>query len=121
MNAATNRPVWFVLTRHWLSLVGLAFVATALISWLFVLPTHLRGHVDNPYTGIIVFLIIPAVFFVGLVLVPIGVYLGKRQIQRGLTEEAFDRKAALHRLLWFFGVTAVANFLIGTQFTYRAV
>ena len=121
MAAATNRPVWFVLTRHWLSLVGLAFVATALLSWLFVLPIHLRGHVDNPYTGIIVFLIIPIVFFVGLVLVPIGVYSSKRQIQKGLTEETFDRKAALRRLLWFFGLTAVANFLIGTQFTYRAV
>jgi hypothetical protein len=121
MAAATNRPVWFVLTRHWLSLVGLALIATAVISWLFVLPIHLRGHVDNPYTGIVVFLIIPVVFFIGLLLVPIGVYLGKRQIQQGLTEEPFDRKTALHRLLWFFGLTAVANFLIGTQFTYRAV
>jgi hypothetical protein len=121
MATVTNRPVWFVLTRHWLSLVGLAFIATALISWLFVLPIHLRGHVDNPYTGIIIFLIIPVVFFTGLLLVPIGVYLSKRQIQKGLTQETFDRKAALQRLLWFFGLTAVANVLIGTQFTYRAV
>lgn len=118
---ANNRPVWFVLTRHWLSLVGLAFIATAVISWLFVLPLHLRGHVDNPYTGIIVFLVIPVVFFAGLVLVPIGVYFSKRQIRKGLTEERFDRKSALHRLLWFFGLTAVANVLIGTQFTYRAI
>jgi NapC/NirT cytochrome c family, N-terminal region len=121
MATVTNRPVWFVLTRHWLSLVGLALITTAVISWLFVLPLHLRGHVDNPYTGIIVFLIIPVVFFMGLLLVPIGVYLSKRQIQEGLTQETFDRKAALHRLLWFFGFTAIANVLIGTQFTYRAV
>jgi nitrate/TMAO reductase-like tetraheme cytochrome c subunit len=121
MPSITNRPAWFVFTRHWLSLAGLAFIATAVISWLFVLPLHLRGHVDNPYTGIIVFLIIPVVFFTGLLLVPIGVYLSKRQIQKGLTEETFDRKAALHRLLWFVGLTAVANVLIGTQLTYRAV
>ena len=121
MATVTNRPVWFVLTRHWLSLVGLALIATALISWLFVLPIHLRGHVDNPYTGIIIFLIIPLVFFMGLLLVPIGVYLSKRQIQKGLVQETFDRKVAMHRLLWFFGLTAVANVLIGTQFTYRAV
>ena len=61
-------------------LVGLAFIATAVISWLFVLLIHLRGYVDNPYTGIIVFLIIPVVFFTGLLLVPISVYLSKRQI-----------------------------------------
>ena len=33
----------------------------------------------------------------------------------------FDRKAALHRLIWFFALTTLANVLIGTQVTYRAV
>ena len=49
--------------------MGLA--ATALISWLFVLPVHLRGHVDNPYIGIVVFLIIPIVLVIGLAMVPV--------------------------------------------------
>ena len=61
-----ERPAWFVLTRHWLSLLGVALVATAVISWLFVLPQQVRGHVDNPYVGIVVFLILPAIFFTGL-------------------------------------------------------
>jgi hypothetical protein len=52
MNSATKRPVWFVLTVHWLSLVGAALVTTAVLSWLFVLPQQIRGHVDNPYVGI---------------------------------------------------------------------
>jgi nitrate/TMAO reductase-like tetraheme cytochrome c subunit len=121
MSATSNRPAWFLLTRHWLSLVGVALVTTAVISWLFVLPQQIRGHVDNPYVGIVVFLILPIVFFTGLVLIPIGVYLSKRQIRRGLTEAAFDRKAAVRRLAWFFGVTTLANIVIGTQVTYRAV
>jgi hypothetical protein len=54
----TDRPV-FVLTRHWLSLVGVALVTTAVVSWLFVLPLQIRGHVDNPYIGIVVFPIRP--------------------------------------------------------------
>jgi hypothetical protein len=49
MNTATKRPAWFILTRHWVSLLGLALVGTALISLLFVLPQQIRGHVDNPY------------------------------------------------------------------------
>jgi nitrate/TMAO reductase-like tetraheme cytochrome c subunit len=121
MSATSNRPAWFLLTRHWLSLVGVALVTTAVISWLFVLPQQIRGHVDNPYVGIVVFLILPIVFFTGLVLIPIGVYLSKRQIRRGLTEAVFDRKAAVRRLAWFFGVTTLANIVIGTQVTYRAV
>jgi nitrate/TMAO reductase-like tetraheme cytochrome c subunit len=120
MQDTTNRPAWFVLTRNWLSLIGIALVTTAGISWLFTLPQQIRGHVDNPYIGIIVFLILPIVFFVGLALIPIGVYLSKRQIRKGLADE-FDRRAALQRLAWFFGITTFANVLIGTQITYRAV
>ena len=110
-----------MLTRHWLSLVGVALLATALISWLFVLPQQVRGHVDNPYVGILVFLILPAIFFTGLALVPIGVYLSKRQIQRGLSEEGFDRQRALRRIAWFFVATTLLNIFIGTQVSYRAV
>jgi nitrate/TMAO reductase-like tetraheme cytochrome c subunit len=121
MSATDNRPVWFALTQHWLSLVGVALVATALISWLFVLPQQVRGHFENPYVGIIVFLVLPAIFFTGLALVPIGVYLSKRQIRKGLAGVIFDRKLALRRMAWFFGVTTVMNIIIGTQVTYRAV
>jgi len=121
MHDTSKRPAWFLLTQHWLSLLGAALVATALISWLFVLPQQIRGHVDNPYVGIVVFLVIPAIFFTGLLLIPVGVYLSKRQISGELAEATFDRKLALKRVAWFFGVTTVFNILIGTQVTYRAV
>lgn len=121
MNVANNRPSWFLLTQHWLSLTGLALLATALISWLFVLPLQLRGHASNPYVGIIAFLILPIGFFAGLILVPIGVYISKHRIREGFAQPAFDRQAALKRIAWFFGITTILNILIGTQLTYRAV
>ncbi len=119
--ATPTRPIWFVLTRHWLGLVGVGLITTAVVSWLFVLPLQIRGHVDNPYVGVVIFLVLPAVFFLGLALIPLGVYLGKRRIVQGFDTTPFDRKAALQRLGWFFGVTTFLNVLIGTQFTYRAV
>ena len=82
MSATNKRPAWFLLTQHWLSLLGVALVGTALISWLFVLPQQIRGHVDNPYLGIVVFLALPAIFFAGLLLIPVGAYLSRRQIRR---------------------------------------
>jgi nitrate/TMAO reductase-like tetraheme cytochrome c subunit len=121
MKASNARPVWFLLTRHWLSLVGLALVATAGLSWLFVLPLQIRGHAANPYIGIVVFLILPIVFFAGLVLIPIGVYLGKRQLREEQAAATFDRKAAVRRIAWFLAITTFLNLLIGTQITYRAV
>jgi len=108
------------LTLHWLSLVGTALVATAGISWLFVLPLQIRGHSSNPYIGIVVFLILPILFFAGLALIPIGIYFGKHRVQT-ILETSFDRKAALRRLAWFLGITTLLNLIIGTQFTYRAV
>lgn len=121
MSAPSDKPTWFLLTQHWLSLLGGALLATAVISWLFVLPLQIRGHVSNPYVGIIVFLVLPAVFFLGLILVPIGIYLRKRQIREKVIEPTFDRKSALRRLAWFFGIVTLLNVLIGTQLTYRAV
>jgi hypothetical protein len=102
------------------SLFGAGLVTTAVISWLFVLPQQIRGHVDNPYIGIVLFLVLPILFFAGLALMPIGIWLGKRRLRAGLTE-TFDRRAALRQLLLFLGVTTLLNILIGTQFTYRAV
>src|SRR6516162_7362528 len=120
MNTTNKRPVWSLLTLHWVSLAGTAIVLTALLSFLFVLPLQMRGHVDNPYIGIIVFLILPVTFFVGLLLIPIGIYLGKRRLHKDLAPQ-FDRKATIRRLARFFGITTLINIIIGTQLTYRAV
>jgi nitrate/TMAO reductase-like tetraheme cytochrome c subunit len=54
-------------------------------------------------------------------MVPLGVYLSKREIRKEPVPTAFDRKAALRRLIVFFGVTTLFNLLLGTQLTYRAV
>lgn len=61
-----RRPVLVLMTSHWLSLLGMALVGSALISWLFVLPLHVLVHADNPYIGILVFLVIPIVLVLGL-------------------------------------------------------
>ena len=42
--------------------------------WLFLLPTTMRGEVHNPYNGILAFLLLPVLFFLGLLLIPLGIY-----------------------------------------------
>ena len=116
-----DRPFLVMITSHWLSLLGLGLALTALISWLFVLPLHLRGHVDNPYIGIVVFLIIPVVLVAGLAMIPVGVFLARRRARRRLTEHVVDRKVAVRRLVGFLGGVTLVNVVVGTQATYRAV
>jgi NapC/NirT cytochrome c family, N-terminal region len=120
MTPEPERPVLHLLASHWVSMLGVALVTTAGCSWLFVLPIHIRGHVDNPYIGLIVFILIPAIFLLGLALIPIGIALAKRRVAADLST-IHDRKAVMRRFALFFGVTTFANILIGSQITYRGV
>jgi hypothetical protein len=115
-----KHPAISLLTSHWVGLLGVALVTTAGFSWLFVLPLHIRGSASNPYIGLLVFIGIPIVFFAGLALIPLGMFLAKRRIQAGAARIG-DRRALLRRLALFFGAMTVINVVIGTQVTYRAV
>ena len=114
-----RRPVLFLLTSNWVSLLGAALVTTAGFSWLFVLPLHLAGGAGNPYIGLLAFIGIPVIFFAGLALIPVGIFLGKRRIAAGLAVP--NRRVIIQRLVVFFGVMTVINIVIGSQVTYRAV
>lgn len=120
MNHQPSRSVLVLLTSHWISMAGVALVTLAGFSWIFVLPASLRGRVDNPYIGLLVFIAIPAVFFAGLILIPIGIALGKRQVSQRLASLP-DHRTALRRAAVFFAVMTVANLIIGSQLSYRAV
>jgi nitrate/TMAO reductase-like tetraheme cytochrome c subunit len=117
----SNRPVLVLLTSHWISMLGVALVTLAGFSWLFVLPLNVHGGaVSNPYIGLLVFIAIPIVFFAGLVMIPIGIALAKRKVTANL-DEVQDRRTAWRRAGIFFGVMTVANVVIASQLSYRAV
>jgi len=115
-----ERPLLVLLTSHWISMLGAALVTLAGCSWLFVLPAHMGGHVENPYIGLLIFILIPIIFFAGLALIPIGIMLAKRQGAVGLAVVQ-DRKAAWRRVAVFFVVMTALNVVIGSQVSYRAV
>jgi hypothetical protein len=68
-------------------------------SWLFLLPSNLRG-LENPYIGLFVFFTVPIVFFVGLILIPIGIVLARRRVAAGFAPP--DRAVAFRRAGIFF-------------------
>ena len=115
-----NRPLVDILTGHWISMTGTALVTLAGFSWLFLLPMHMSGHANNPYIGLLAFVALPLMFFTGLVLIPIGAALGRRRMEQRLAA-APDRRAVWRRAGIFFVVMTVANLVIGSQLSYRAV
>jgi nitrate/TMAO reductase-like tetraheme cytochrome c subunit len=120
-NWERDRPGIVLLTGHWLTWVGLALGITAISTWLFVLPSELHGHIENPYKGAVLYLILPVMLVAGLALSAAGIVLGRRRIRRRLAAVVVDRSTAMHRLILFLVITIGANLLIGTQLTYRAV
>jgi hypothetical protein len=120
MGSNERRPILVLLTSHWISMAGVALVTLAGFSWLFVLPANIRGNVSNPYIGLLVFIAIPIVFFAGLVLIPIGIALSRRQAAAAF-DSATDRRTAWRRAGIFFAMMTLGNIIIGSQLSYRAV
>src|SRR5947209_2465481 len=67
------------LADNWLSRIGMAGVTTATVFWLFLLPTTLRGEMENPYIGILSYMALPGLFFAGLLLIPLGIVWKRRR------------------------------------------
>ena len=114
------------LSNNWISLAGVVLVTTTTIFWLFLLPTTLRGNVHNPYVGILSFLVLPGPFFLGLTLIPLGMWLQrKREGRSGIYPPDFPplnwANMDLRRLAYFIGVATVLNIVIASQLSYGAV
>jgi len=114
------------LSNNWVSLAGVVIVTTASVFWLFLLPTTLRGEVAHPYIGILVFMILPAAFLMGLALIPLGMLRRERQ-EGGASFFTHEfppvnwRNRYFRRLVYFVGLTTFANLVIASQLTYSAV
>jgi hypothetical protein len=129
-NSPLRRAGWLSplihLSNNWISLAGVVLVTTTTIFWLFLLPTTLRGGTENPYIGILAFLTIPGPFFLGLVLIPVGIVRKRRREGRtGIApiDEHGVRwsNPEVRRLAYFVGVTTVLNIAIASQLSYGAV
>lgn len=115
------RPVVY-LANNRISLVGVVLVTTGGILWIFLLPATFRTHSQDPYAGILQFLALPAIFFSGLALIPVGIWRVKR---KGKLPEVFPplelANPRFRRLLAFIGAATAANLVIGSTLLYGAV
>jgi nitrate/TMAO reductase-like tetraheme cytochrome c subunit len=126
----TSRRGWlspFVyLSNNWVSLAGVVIVTTAVVFWLFLLPVTLKGEATSPYIGILVFLGLPAPFFAGLIMIPLGIWLKRRREGiSGIYPPDFPpltwHNFELRKLVYFSVATTVVNLAIASQLSYGAV
>ncbi|MGD2081631.1 MAG: NapC/NirT family cytochrome c [Chromatiales bacterium] len=116
------------ITRNGLSLfgTGIAIASLVLIVSLFVIEQI--GFEGGPYLGILTYLILPAIFVTGLILIPVGSMLYRRKLHRLHGGEkapllpVFDLNSAKTRrwLLILTGATMV-NVVILAAAAYKGV
>ncbi|PYP83045.1 MAG: cytochrome C [Candidatus Angelobacter sp. Gp1-AA117] len=114
------------LSNNIVSLIGVVAVTIAGVSWLFLLPVTLRGGNLHPYVGILIYLFLPTMFILGLLLIPLGVYINRRRQQKqGVYPHDFPaldfQNREFRKLILFVVITTFLNVLITGQLSYGAV
>lgn len=67
------------LLRNYISFLGLAIAAAALVSILLLILIELSSGADNPYTVLVTYILLPSVLVFGLFVVGIGALLERRR------------------------------------------
>jgi len=108
-----------------ISLAGGAITTASGVTMIGYWLVELFGRFnDNPYLGIIFFLLLPGLFVGGLLLIPIGIWVRRKKLQRaGLIPVAYP-KIDLNDHVFRHGidivlVTTIANLLVVAMASYR--
>jgi len=70
------------LLRHPLAIAGALITTASAVVFIALVIAELVGLLDNPYSGLVVFIAVPAAFVLGLLLIPAGMWLQRRKLLR---------------------------------------
>ena len=118
-------------TSNLLSLIGTGITTAAAFLFVLLLLMHLVGEQEGgPYAGILTFLILPALFLLGLALIPIGIFRAQSRRRaarsRGESYEPpfkvlnFNKRSTRKAALIFLAATGVNALILGIG-TYKGV
>jgi hypothetical protein len=71
------------LFQNWISIAGAVVTSIAAVLFAAVFLLDLVGYRANPYIGIVFFLIVPGIFLLGLLIIPIGIWRERRRRRAG--------------------------------------
>jgi hypothetical protein len=122
--ASSLRDVVWRSTRHWVSAIGSFISLLSAITFFVIFALQLMGRDIGPYTGLISYLVMPALFVMGLVLIPIGLVLLRRHERRGRSTlyPVFDLNQPRVRSIGLAVIIfSTANVLVISTATYKGL
>lgn len=111
--------------RNPISLIGAAIATAMAIVFAGLLALEMSGQLTNPYAGLLLFVAVPAVFIVGLVLMPIGTWRQHRRIAAGRADGEWPvidmRLPRTRAVIVGVATITIVNLLIVSLAAYGAV
>ena len=74
-------PSRAALVRHPLAIAGAVITTVTAAVFLALAAAVMMGMFENPYAGLVVFIALPAIFMLGLLLIPAGMWLQRRKLR----------------------------------------
>ena len=123
------RQFFASMTRDPVSLLGAAITTASALLIISLFVIELFGFLGNPYIGILAYMILPAFFALGLLLIPIGVRRARKRARRAKDRGEVPTEFAVidlnlprvrHWVIIFLGLSMV-NLVILATATYKGV
>jgi len=106
------------LVRHPVAIAGVVLTTISALLFIALVIAEASGLIRNPYAGLIVYVLVPAIFVVGLLLLPLGLWLEARRqrLRPAKTRDwpvlDFGRPTVRRGALFVLALTAVNLLLI---------
>lgn len=119
------RPIIF-LGNNRISQAGIILTTASALTLILFYLSESRGAHENPYIGIIGFLILPALFILGLLIIPVGIFFRRRQlIKEGELPDVYPQvdfnQPRLRETTYFVGAMTMVNLMLFSWASYRGV
>lgn len=81
---------WKSLARNYISFVGMAIAMAAVVSLTLLFLLEITGSADQPYIGLLIYILFPAIMFFGLFVVAVGMLFERRRRKKAAAGEIPD-------------------------------
>ncbi|MCO6510532.1 MAG: cytochrome c3 family protein [Aridibacter famidurans] len=87
VEAAEVKHSWRSLARNYISFVGFAIAVAAIVCIALLFLLELTGSTDQPYLGLLIYILFPAVMFFGFFIVLVGIFFERRRRRKFAADE----------------------------------
>jgi hypothetical protein len=120
------RPAVAAIVRSRIATVGVTLTTAGALLFLVLVALDLFGYIENPYAGIVLFVMLPAIFVLGLLLIPFGLWFDRRRRIRAGADEPLPTTFSLadpdlRRAVSFVVAASVVNVAIVAFASFGAV